>query len=902
MSLVDALWFRLRVLLRPGTYARELDEEFRFHLALEAMQREHGARGALSAADARFAARRRFGNVTTLTEESRQMAGLGFLDVARQDVRFALRSFRRTPGFTAVAALTLAIGIGANTAIFSAAYTLLLRPLPFAQPERLMKVSLTTPPRYGEPAHDDRPWSYLKFTAFRDAQRIYSDVSYYTDAQATVRGRDGAERVAAEYTGATYLRTLGVRPALGRDFGAEEDRPGAPKVVLLSDAFWQRRFNADPAAIGQALNVNGEPRTILGVLPPGFRGLSGQAELLAPLLSQNEDWYKWPWSHGLTVVARLAPGVTPAQAEAEVRRLGGVVDAAYPHPEIPDEHWGAAARELDATRVAPVVRRSLLVLLGAVGLVLLIACANVANLFLVRAAGRRREIAVRLAVGAGRGRLVRQLLTESVLLSVIGGLAGVVIAWGGVKALAALDPSTALRVQRIDVLGAITFDSIRLDLPALAFAAALTVATGALFGLAPALLATRPSLTGALKDDGPRPRAGGARGLSGRTALAALEVALALVLLAGSGLMLRSLGKLLAVNPGFDAERVLTLRFGADGVGRDSLPRFYDQLLARLEAVPGVRTAALGDCPPLNGGCNGTILLRRDRPLPTPGTEPSVGIHWATTQWFQALRVPLKSGRLFSSEDREGGRKVLLVSETAARRFWPNEDPIGRPLSVGQGGFWEDTAYVIGVVGDVRFGTLDSLPDADVYLSYAQSPNGRTMLFLRTDGDPLAVAPAVRRVLAELLPESPVYDMRTLAARTADARAYARFTAMLLAAFAGVALLLATVGVYGVISFAVSQRTREIGIRTALGATRGDVVRLVVGQGAGIALLGGVAGVAAALGATRVLRSLLYDVAPSDPATFAAIVALLVVAVLAASWLPARRAASIAPVEALREG
>jgi predicted permease len=898
MSRLDSLRYRLRVLLGPERYGRELDEEIEFHLSLEAMQREHAARGALSAAEARFAARRRFGNLTTHKEEARQMAGLGFLDVVRQDVRFALRSFARTPAFTAVAVLTLAIGIGANTAIFSAVNALLLRPLPFREPDRLMQVGLTVPARGDQPARENMVWSYPKFTTFRDAQRVFTDLAPYTDLQFTVRAGEGSERLRGELIGATYLRTLGLRPALGRDFGAGEDQPGAPHVALLSDGYWQRQFNADPNVVGHVLTVDGDPYTIVGVAPPGFRGLSGQAEFWVPLLSQDEENYTQAWSHSYYVVARLAPGVTPERGAAEARRLGTVVDAAWPHPEIADAHWGAMATPLDALRVDPLVRRSVLVLLGAVGLVLLIACANVANLFLVRAASRRREIAVRLAVGAGRWRLVRQLLTESLLLALLGGVAGMVLAWWGVRLLAAFDPTTALRVRGMQGLGAVGFDLIRLDPSALAFAALLTIGTGLLFGLVPALQATRPSLTSALKEE--RGHARGARGFGGRNVLAIAEVALAVVLLAGSGLMLRSLGKLMGVDPGVDAERVLTLRFTAQGYGRDTLPGFYDQMLARLSALPGVTEAALGNCVPLSGGCNGTVLWRRDRPEPAPGTEPEIGIQWVTPGWFRALHVPLQRGRLFTDADRADGRKVVLVSEMAARRIWPGEDPLGKPVSVGQG-FYPDTATVIGVVGDVRFGSIDSLPSSEVYLSYYQAPSPRMVIYLRTSGDPLALVGPARAALRDLAPEVPVYDVRTLSDRLADATAYARFSATLLALFAGVALALAAIGVYGVISFAVSQRTREIGVRVALGASRGDVTRLVVGQGLALAVAGAAIGLAAALAATRVLRSLLYDVAPSDPATFAAIVALLVGAVLVASWLPARRAARVQPAEVLRE-
>jgi predicted permease len=373
------------------------------------------------------------------------------------------------------------------------------------------------------------------------------------------------------------------------------------------------------------------------------------------------------------------------------------------------------------------------------------------------------------------------------------------------------------------------------------------------------------------------------------------------VLLAGSGLMLRSLAKLLDVRVGVDASRVLTLRLGGRAaLPADSLPGFYDRVLERVAAVPGVVGVAMTDCPPLNGGCSGTGIAFRDRPPVAPGTEPDVGVHWITPAWPAVMRVPLVRGRLLTAADRAGAPKVVLVNEAAARAFWPGQDPIGRPVSVGQGGFWEDTATVVGVVGDVRFRSMEIAPKPDVYLSYYQSPNQRLGLYVRTAGDPLAVAEPVRRALRELAPDAPVYEVRTMAARVADATAFARFGALLLAAFAGVALALATLGVYGVLAFAAAQRTREIGVRVALGATRGRVVRLVVGQGLAIAAAGGAAGLAGAFGATRVLRALLYDVAPSDPATFAVIVVLLGAAVVAASWLPARRAAGVAPTQALR--
>ncbi|MHB1223626.1 MAG: ADOP family duplicated permease [Gemmatimonadaceae bacterium] len=896
MSRLDGWRYRLRVLLSPRRHAADLDEEIAFHLDLDARQHASAA-----GAEDHWAARRRFGNVTYMKEQAREMAGIGFLEVLRQDLRFASRSFRRTPGFTAIVVLTLAVGIGANTAIFSAVNALLLRPLPFHEPQRLAQPSLTSPASPDEPARDDRIWSFSKAVAFAEAQTAFEAPSVYTSWESTVRGDDAPERVTGEFTDSRYLPTLGVQPALGRNFTADEDRvAGGPRVVLISDSYWQRRFNADPAVLGQTLDLDGQPYTIIGVMPRDFRGLTGKAEFWASVRSLPADELAGAWSHFLMMVARLRPGMTMERAIAESQRAGTVVDARYPHPEVADEHWGATARPLDATRVDPMVRRSLLVLLGAVAVVLLIACANVANLFLVRAAGRRREIAVRLAVGARRGRLVRQLLTESALLAGLGGVAGVVVAWWGVRLLSALDPSTALRAQRLQGLGAVGFDAIRLDLPTLAVAAAITVITGLLFGLAPALQSTRPSLTGALKEEQGASRTGG-RGPSTRNMLAVAEIALAVVLLAGSGLMLRSLGKLMGVEPGFDSSQVLTLRLNLDGsTGRDSLPASYDVILQRLAGLPGVTSVAFGDCPPLNGWCNGTVLLHRDRPAPAPGTEHEVGVHWVTQDWFATLDVPLRRGRLFNSGDRLDTRKVVLINESAASRYWPDEDPLGRPVSVGQGGFWEDTAYVVGVVGDVRYGTVDSLPGPDVYLSYHQSPNRRATIYLRSAADPLALAGAARQALGELLPGTPVYDVRTLASRVADASAYARFSALLLGLFAAVALGLAVIGTYGVIAYSVAQRDREIGVRLALGATAGNVTRLVVGQGMGIAAAGAALGVAGALAATRVLGSLLYDVAPNDPATFAAIVALLVGAVLVASWIPARRAARVHPGAVLR--
>ncbi|HET9730097.1 MAG TPA: ABC transporter permease [Acidimicrobiia bacterium] len=832
------------------------------------------------------------------------MSALAFFDSARQDVRFALRTLRRTPGFTAVAVLTLAIGIGANTAIFSAVDAMLLRPLPFRAPDRLMLVTITVPAAHGEPAHDDAPWSYLKAEMFRGAQRVFSDVTLTAGETVTLRLGD-ATREQAEVVDEHYLPTLGIQPALGRNFVGSENVPDAQRVVLVSQAFWNGRLNADPHVLGRTLNIEGEPYTVVGVLPERFAGLTGHADLWMTIGSRRAYYFKpnEAWDHEFTMIGRLAPGITPERARADVALLGPRVNQAFPSFGGNITGWGAAARPLDRARVDPVVRRSLLVLLGAVGFVLLIACANLANLFLVRASARQREIAVRLAIGASRRRLARQLLTESLLLSALGGVASVAVAWWGSRALAAISPEHTLRSPQLSGIGVVSFATIHLDWRALAFAVGAALATGLIFGLIPALQATRPRLIAALKDATTEfsTRDGALRRVTTRDLLVMVELALALVLLAGAGVMVRSLSNLLGVYPGFDASRVFTVRLAAppNGSGTDSLTVFQQQLLDRLRALPGVQSAALGDCPPLAGHCGSTVVWLGGRSPTITGAEPGIGVHWVTPDWFRTLRVPLRAGRIFTDADRLGTPKVLVINETAARRLWPNESALGTRVGIGMGGF--DTATVVGVVGDVRFGSIDSLPGLDAYVSAFQAPRAGAMVYLRTAGDPASLAGPVRAAIHEIARDVPVYDARTLDSRAADATAQARFSALLLALFALAALVLAAVGIYGVVSYAVARRTREIGIRVALGATRGDVWRLVVGRGAALTGLALVAGFAAAVLTTRVLRTLLYAVTPTDPVTYGVVIALMMIVALLASWIPARRAASVHPADALRD-
>jgi putative ABC transport system permease protein len=907
MSFFHSAGHRLRALFRADEVARELDEEMRFHLDLDANHEPHdGLRGS----EVYLASRRRFGNVTYYKEETRKMTGLALLDDIRQDLRYAMRMLRRAPGFTAVAVLTLGIGIGGTTAIFSVVDAMLLRPLPFREPDRLLRVGLVMPPRDGEARRDDMVWSMPKYAVFRDEQRVFQSLGLYTESQTTITGGGNAERLRAEEVSAGYFPTLGVETIAGHGFLAEDDaHPGAPKVAVLGHALWTRRFNADSSAIGQTLIVGGNPYTIIGVAPPGFQGLTGRAELWTPIMSRNADELSGAWDHQFSVVARLREGISLEAAKAAVPVLGAAVDAKFSEEGGGrggrGGRWSAGARELDEIRVDPVLRRSLLIVFGAVAFVLLIACANIANLMIGRAAARRREIGVRLAIGAGRGRLIRQMLTESALLAALGGIVGVGIAWFSVRLLGASDPMSVLRSPTFGSLGAVTYSTMRLDSTALTFAVLAVVTTGILFGLLPAVQATRQSLMGALREGagGASSRGGGPRSSRTRSGLAVAQVALAIVLLTGSGLMLRTLGELLSIDPGFNPRRVLTIRLTipTEGFSRDSLFGFYDQVLSAMRALPGVNEASLIDCAPATGGCNQTVAAFPDRPLPKGTMGPATGVHWVTPSWFTTMGVRLKSGRYFAETDRQNTPKVVVVNERAARTFWPGENPIGKQVAVFQGGF-QNGATVVGVVGDVRFKRVDSLGMPDVYISYQQSPRRGMIIVLRTAGDPLALAEIARQKLRQIAPDMPAYDIVSMEQRVAATLGARRFTAALLGAFAVMALILAAIGIYGVLAFVVAQRTPEIGVRVALGAQRSDVLWLIVRQGLTLAIVGCAIGLVGAAAATRLLGTLLYEVSTRDPVTFGGVIVAIVGTALCASWVPARRAVAIDPTEALRRG
>jgi putative ABC transport system permease protein len=686
---------------------------------------------------------------------------------------------------------------------------------------------------------------------------------------------------------------LGLSPARGRDFDAALDgHVGAPHELIVSYALWQRRFNADPSIIGRIIDVDREPWTIIGVGPSGFRGLSGQADILLPAMTEppvrlGPQWYPF-W-----LVARRAPGVTVQQAVAATTALGVRVAEAFPNP-MGKVNWEVTASPLDDLRLDPLIKRSLLVLFGAVAFVLLIACVNVANLLLGRASARSREIAVRVAIGAGRARIVRLLLTESLMLALAGAVAGVAVAWVGVHTLGSIDglALSDASTSAAKRLGAVALSSINLDGRTLAFTLVVSLIVGVLFGLAPAVGAARESVIGALKSD-PRSRRAGA----GRRTLVVAEVALALVLLVGSGLMIRSLAKLLATDAGFDATDVLTFRLTLPpgAVARDSMPGFYSEILDHVRAVPGVRDAALDSCVPMGGLCGQWFFSRPG--APAGDMSSLVGVDWVTPNWFSLMHVPLERGRMLTAGDRTGAPQVVLLNASAAKKFFGAEDPIGKHVALSVGGITD--AEVIGIVGGVRQ-RPDSTPAPVAYVSLAQSARPTMIFFVRAARDAASIGPEIRRAVHDVAPKLPVYEMRTMTERTAAATAQARFRAILLTAFALTALSLAVIGIYGVMSFAVAARTREIGVRIALGAEGSRVQRLVIGEGIGVVSVGAIIGLIGALAATRVLRTFLFDLTPSDPVTYVGVVVVLGAAAILASWIPARRASRVDPVVALR--
>ena len=793
-----------------------------------------------------------------------------------QDVRYALRSLRRHPVFAFTAILTLALGIGANTAIFSAVNGVLLRPLPYPEPDRLLTI-------WGHQASIGRETASLPdFLDWRKA-RSFSGMAAWANASFTVTGTGEPQVVTGAQVTPNYFRVLGVTVPRGRDFRDAEEQDGG-RVAVLSQGYWQRAYGGRAEVVGRQITLNGTPYTIVGV---GARGLAlpEEVDVWTPLqidatLGRRNDF--------LQVIGRLAPGVTPQAAGAELATIARRLEAQYPNSNA---GWGVELIGLQERMVGE-IRPALLVFMGAVGLVLLIVCANVANLMLARVAAREREVTIRAALGASRRRLVRQLLTESVLLALAGGVLGLGLAVWGVSALRALDASTLPRLNEV-----------HLDGGALAFALLLSVGTGLLFGVVPAIRVLGFDLRGGLAEGG-RGLSGARAGARTRTALVLAEVALASVLLVGAALLLRSFVGLQRVDPGFTTQGILTARVTLPRARYDDPPRqvaFADALLERARALPGVSSASLSTNAPVDEGMSYWAIAVAGVEPPPPEVVQDAVVYRTSPEFFRTFGLPLIHGRLFEAGDRGESTPVAIVSQSLARRYWPGRDPVGSRLTFGDPADSATTwMTVVGVVGDVRQEGAVSPAYPQIYVPFAQVSSRSMVVALRTGRDPLALVPALKQALASVDPNLALSRVTTMQQRLANTLARPRVNALLLAAFAATALILAALGIYGVIAYSVVQRTREMGIRVALGARAEDVLGMVMRQGLTPVLIGLALGLGAAAVGSRVLRSLLYGVAATDLATYAAVAAFLAAVAVAASYVPARRAAHSDPMTALR--
>ncbi|MFY9609354.1 MAG: ABC transporter permease [Blastocatellia bacterium] len=803
-----------------------------------------------------------------------------------QDLRYAIRTMTNNRAFTAVAVLALALGIGANTVIFSVVNAVLLRSLPFPDPDRIIMVFESDLQKPSQEAI-----AAANFLDWRDQNQVFENMAAYREETFNLTGTDRPERAAGVVSTADLFPVLGVTPILGRVFRADEENLGGGRVAVISQNLWERRFASDPNVIGQKLASNSESLTIIGVMPAGFR-FPWESDLWIPPrqfvpehvlnptvnMSANRD------SHYLSAIARLKPGQTLQQARANMDAVARRLEE-----QNPNENGGrgvslATLREQSVGDVRP----TLLVLFGAVGFVLLIACANVANLLLARAATRQKEIAIRTALGATRFRLVRQLLTESVLLALLGGGFGSLLAMWGIGPLISLMPSGIHGAKDIGIDGLV-----------LGFTLAVSLLTGVVFGLFPALQATKSDLNESLKEGG-RGGSAGARRNRARSLLVVSEIALSMVLLIGAGLMTRSFIRLEQVNPGFETRNVMTMRLSLPAAQYpDSRRRaaFFQQVIQRLQSIPGVQSGAAISRLPLTPGNSGRGVTIAGRVTDGSGEGPSADYRVISADYFSVMGVPVFKGRSFTEADNSDAPPVAVINETMAQRYWPGEDPLGQRMRIEDDDPWME---IVGVVGTVKHFGLDSKSRPEFYVPYPNDPWPFMTAVIRSTSNPTSLADAMRNAVWAIDKDLPVPDIKTMEQLLSGSVAGRQFNMLLLGTFAAVALVLASVGIYGVMSYSVTQRTHEIGIRMALGARQSDVVKLVVGQGVILALIGVGIGLAGALALTRVLASLLFEVGTTDPATFLAISILLTGVALGACFVPARRAAKVDPLIALR--
>jgi predicted permease len=886
--MLNDIFIRLRALFRRKTVEVELDEELRYHLEREAEKyRQMGASPEEAARRARLA----LGGPEQIRQECREARGTKFIENLIQDLRYGVRTLKANLRVTLMIVLSLAIGIGANTAIFSVTNTLLLKPLPYPNADRLTILWLRSP-GIGIPQDWPSPGQYHDI---KTKNHVFDETAIAIGDDYILSGLPKAIKLDGISASSSLLTMLGAKPFLGRIFLPNEDKPGKPRTVVLTYALWNQTFGGDPNILGRSITLDGKTRTIVGVLPRDFRlnhevvptvGGIDKPDIFLPLpLDAKEEQDYGP--ENFNILARLKPGVTMQQAQADV----AIIAARIREEKHRDPSFTISVVPL-IEQVVGNVRTAVLILFGAVGLVLLIACTNVANLLLSRATVRQKEIAIRAALGAGRRRVVMQLLTESVLLGLLGGTAGLAIAAGCLFAVRQMHPGN---IPRLDELG--------LDFQVLAFTFAISILTGIVFGLAPAFRASRVDLNATLKAGGRSSRSGGlnVRRDKLRGALAIAELAVSLTLLAGAGLLVRSFVRLLNVAPGFNPEHVISMHVAAYGPKYDQPPersQFWEELGKRVRSLPGVTGQGAVSVLPLTPSVGwGEMEIEGFVPPPNQ-PELQVDQRIATPDYFTAMSIPLIQGRLFSSSDTDKSQPVVLVDQKMAERFWPHGDAVGRRIRHNQKSPWLTIAGVVGVVK--QYG-LDTDTRMVVYYAHSQHPGGSMFLVARTTGDPAALTDAIDQQVQAIDPDVPVYDIATMLQRVHESVARQRFAMTMLGAFAGFAMILAAVGVYGVMSFLVTQGTPDIAIRMALGAQRNTILSLVFQQGMALALIGIAAGLIGAFMLTRLMRGLLFGVSATDPITFVGVVLLLTIAALSACYFPARRAMRVDPMVALRE-
>jgi len=874
---------RFRAQSSPETIDREFQHELDTHLELATQ--ENISRG-MTPVEAARAARIRLGGSTQLKEKNRELRGLPFIETALQDLRFAFRMLRKNPGFSAIAILTLALGIGANTAIFSVVYAVLLKPLPYAGSDQLFTVfqqDVKNPKNVNG-------FSFLNLRDLREQSEIFSDLSGVQAHQLTLTGRGEAFNIDTSVVTPDLFTTFRVQPILGRVFIADDGKPGAAPVVVLSETLWRGSFAADPAIIGTSISLDKRAFTVIGVAPAAFRfpQLQKSRQIWVPIVNDPlfGSWLERRGGHWLTLTGRVKPGVNPAQAEAQFDAIAARLAKDYPEY---NDGWTIRMIPLRDFLVGE-VKTPLLVLLGAVGLVLLIACANIANLLLARATSRSREIAVRATLGAGRSRLVRQLLSETLVLSVIGGLAGVALAYYGIRVLATFLPPELTRIH-----------SINIDYAVLGFALALSIFASCAVGLVPAFLVARSDLQSTLREGGRSGESSASR--RARNILASAEIALALVLLVAAGLLLRSFSKLTEVSPGFQVEYVVKAEV--------SLPRaqystpqqwfaFSDSLLTRLQSEPGMEKSALAIPLPITDGFVNIAFDIENRPAPSAADARIADYVAVTPTYFHVMNIPLIAGRTFEPRDNMSAPPVAVVTQSFVRAYFPNENPIGQRITFG---FPPDPGIsreIIGIVGDVHDVSLGKDPGPMMYAAYAQSPFPGACIAVQSTLAPVAVISSIRDSVAALDKDLPVTDIATMTEVLHDSTAQPRFRTTLIAIFAAIALILAATGIFGVISYSVQCRTNEIGIRVALGASAVSILNMVLSETLILAAIGLAVGLPVALASSHVLGHLLFGVSPTDPTTLIVVSLTLALVAAAAGYVPARRATQVDPLIALR--